>query len=102
MASYYKKFIKSYAKIASPLTALLKKDIKFKLTPECEDAFNTLKQALTSAPVLAFPKFDRPSFRLLIGFSIGYILSQIGENNKENNQLHSAGEPCMAMKRDGT
>ena len=44
--------------IASPLHALLKKDAIFHWSTECETAFQLLKQALVSAPVLAYPQFS--------------------------------------------
>lgn len=47
-----------FAKIASPLHLLLKKDTAFDWTPECADAFVGLKAALIHAPVLAYPQFD--------------------------------------------
>jgi RNase H-like domain found in reverse transcriptase len=86
MTSYYRKFIKSYAKIASPITALLKKDVKFIWTEQCEEAFDTLKKALTSAPILAFPKFNRPFILATDSsdFSIGYVLSQLGDDGQEH------------------
>ena len=85
LANYFRRFIRSYAKIASPLTDLLKgipsTDKKGKLlqwgklsaeqarsveqsfiakwTPQCAQAFSVLKQALVSAPVLALPDFSR-------------------------------------------
>ena len=37
-AGYYRDFIKGYAELVSPLTALLKKDVEWKWTPECNDA----------------------------------------------------------------
>lgn len=54
MASYYRKYIKNFAKIAQPLHALFKKDIKFAWSENCEKALETLKGALISAPVLCF------------------------------------------------
>ncbi|GBG88055.1 hypothetical protein CBR_g46424 [Chara braunii] len=53
MASYYRRFIKGFAGVAKPLTNLLKKEEQLIWTPKCEAAFQTLKKALTSAPVLA-------------------------------------------------
>ena len=91
MTSYYRKFIKSYAKIANPLNALLKKDTKFKWTPDCENAFQTLKKALASPPILAFPNFDRPFILATDSsdHSMGYVLSQCDENGLEHPIAYS-------------
>jgi hypothetical protein len=42
------------------MTKLLEKDAKFKWSLQCDDAFLTLKQLLTTAPVLAQPDIDKP------------------------------------------
>lgn len=51
--NYYRKFIKEYALIASPLTELLKQTNPFIWSTACEDAFQKLKQSLIQPPVLA-------------------------------------------------
>ncbi|GBM97304.1 Transposon Ty3-G Gag-Pol polyprotein [Araneus ventricosus] len=48
----YNKFILQYAKLRYPLNQLLKKDVKFNWTNECQDAFDKLKETLTTKPVL--------------------------------------------------
>jgi hypothetical protein len=53
MAGYYRRFIPDFSKVAKPITELLKNQIKFIWSPECEKAFRILKKSLTSAPVLA-------------------------------------------------
>jgi hypothetical protein len=53
LAGYYRRFISDFSKISKPMTRLLEKDRKFDWTPECEQAFHTLRTLLTSAPVLA-------------------------------------------------
>jgi len=55
MAGYYRHFVKDFAKIASPLTELLRKDHQFEWSPECEASFQELKQRL-SAPILTVPE----------------------------------------------
>ena len=61
LSGYYRRFVKNYADIARPLTNLTKKNAKFEWTEEHEQAFESLKQALTSAPVLAHFRDDYPT-----------------------------------------
>ncbi|KAK1653337.1 hypothetical protein QYE76_071142 [Lolium multiflorum] len=56
MAGYYRRFIEGFSKIAGPMTKLLKKNTPFVWTDECETSFQTLKEKLTTAPVLAVPE----------------------------------------------
>jgi len=58
MASYYRKFIPKFSEIAKPLTTLTKKNVQFRWSPECQLAFETLKQKLISSPILSFPKAE--------------------------------------------
>ena len=58
LANYYRRFIKGFAEIASPRNALTKKGVTFCWSESCANAFDRLKRALSSAPVLAFPNFD--------------------------------------------
>jgi hypothetical protein len=55
LASYYRRFIQNFSKIAKPMTNLLNKAKEFEWMPECELSFQTLKQKLTTTPVLALP-----------------------------------------------
>ncbi|CAI7860634.1 unnamed protein product [Closterium sp. NIES-53] len=54
-ANYYNRFVPQYAKIATPLTNLLKKNTPFKWEDVHQQAMEQLKTALTSAPVLILP-----------------------------------------------
>ena len=60
LAGYYRKFIPNFATVALPLTMLTKKGISFTWGQAQIEVFATLKQALCSAPVLAYPQLDRP------------------------------------------
>jgi hypothetical protein len=60
LAGYYKKIVKNYASISQPLTVLLRKNSPFIWTSESTLAFNTLKNALITAPVLTLPDFTVP------------------------------------------
>ena len=57
LASYYRRFIKNFAAVSSPLTALTKKGVLFEWTTHCQGAFDKLKNLLCTAPVLAYPQF---------------------------------------------
>jgi len=60
LASYYHKFIKNFAKIAAPLTNLLKKSaMTYEWEGACDEAFETLKGILVKAPVLKLPDLTR-------------------------------------------
>ncbi|KAH0655234.1 hypothetical protein KY285_030116 [Solanum tuberosum] len=55
LASYYRRFVKNFASIATHLTNLTKKEIPFEWTEKCEKSFQKLKTLLTTAPILALP-----------------------------------------------
>ena len=57
LANYYKRFIKGYSKIACPLKDLLKKERKWEWDAKCQAAFQKLKDAITSKPILRLPDF---------------------------------------------
>ncbi|GBG73798.1 hypothetical protein CBR_g17137 [Chara braunii] len=86
LASYYRRFIKGFASVAKPLTNLLKKEEHLIWTPECEAAFQALKEALTSAPVLSRPDPTRP-FKLYTDWqpqAISAVLTQHGADGREH------------------
>jgi hypothetical protein len=60
MAGYYRRFIEGFSKIARPMTALLAKKVEFKWTQKCQEAFEELKDRLTTAPVLVLPDVHKP------------------------------------------
>jgi hypothetical protein len=58
LTGYYRKFVKNYGKIATPLTSLLKRN-SFTWTPTIVQDFQTLKMAICTTPVLALPDFTK-------------------------------------------
>ena len=84
LVAFYRKFIKGFADIARPLTDLTKKDKPFIWEEQQETAFNTLKNALITAPVLAYPDFSKP-FSITTdasGYAIAGVLSQTHEDGE--------------------
>ena len=86
VSGFYRCFVEGYSKIALPLTNLLRKDVPFSWNEEQEEAFDALKTALTTPPILAFPDFSK-EFILSTDasdFGIGSCLMQIKDHKKMN------------------
>ena len=78
LCSYYRRFVQKFATIARPLHRFSEKAVKFQWSDDTEEAFNKLKTALTTSPVLAYPKLGQP-FILdtdSSDFASGAVLSQ--------------------------
>jgi hypothetical protein len=76
-ANFYRIFIRNYSKIAAPLTRLTCKD-KLEWNVKADQAFETLKKAFTTAPILTHPNFQKPFFleTNAFDFALGTVLSQ--------------------------
>jgi hypothetical protein len=77
---YYKKFIKGYAQITTPMENLLRKDTKYQWNDECQHGLNTLKEKMVTAPILVFPDWEK-TFHVHVdasGITLGDILAQLG------------------------
>ncbi|CAN6713111.1 unnamed protein product [Malus baccata var. baccata] len=77
-AGFYRRFIKDFSKTAKPLSDLLQKNVVFEFDSECLSAFNTLKNLLTSAPIMTTPDWSLP-FELMCDasdYAIGAVLGQ--------------------------
>ena len=70
--------MQDFAKIASPLNALTRKTSVFSWDSRCQQAFETLKQFLTQAPILAYPNYNLPFYLYVdaIAEALGCMLGQ--------------------------
>ena len=114
LSGYYRRMIPNYSTIAAPLT-----DLTTKLAPtyvvwtsKCNEAFQKLKQALCSEPVLWTPDFQR-QFYLQTDASevgVGAVLSQLDDEGADHpvayysrkllarEQKYATVEECLAIK----
>ena len=97
LAAYYRRFIKDFSKIASPLHQLTEKGRKFEWSDQQEQAFQKLKQCLISAPILAYPILGK----LFIldcdasNASIGAVLSQ---KHDDGEHVIAYGSRCLSRQ----
>ncbi|KAJ9535750.1 hypothetical protein OSB04_un001096 [Centaurea solstitialis] len=77
-AGFYRRFIKDFSKISKPLCLLLQQDHAFDFNKECRVAFDILKKALVTAPVVVTPDWSKP-FEVMCDASdwaVGAVLGQ--------------------------
>ena len=86
IANYYKKFIKHYSIKTAHLRSLLKRDAKFIWNSAHEQEFNFLKNALTTAPILAFANMQKEFILTTDACTSGiaFILSQLDDQGREH------------------
>ena len=82
--NFYCRFIFNYSDIVIPLTRLTRKDIPWKFDSSCQDAFNSLKKAFTSAPILTH---WIPNAQLIVetdasDYALAAILSIVNKDNE--------------------
>jgi hypothetical protein len=83
---YYRKFIKGYAQITTPMEKLLRKDTKYQWNDECQHGLDTLKEKMVTAPILVFPDWEK-TFHVHVDASaiaLGAILAQPGAGDLDH------------------
>ncbi|GFX30270.1 retrovirus-related Pol polyprotein from transposon 17.6 [Trichonephila clavipes] len=103
LCSYFRRFIKGFCYLAEPLQSLLKSGVEFHWGPEEVEAFNSLKKALTSDPVLGMYD-ERASTEIhtdASGYGIGAVLVQI-QNNVEKVIAYASRTLTKAEKNYST
>ena len=89
-AGFYRRFIKDFSKIARPLSSLLAKDNPFIFDESCLQAFNTLKFALSSVPIVQPPDCSIP-FELMCDASDHAISVVLGQRvNRVSHVIYYA------------
>jgi len=85
-ANFYRRFIFNYSDIVIPLTCLTRKDTPWNFDENCRRAFNTLKQAFTSAPILMHWVLDA---QLVVETDASdYALAAILSIMTKDNEIH--------------
>ena len=93
-SNFYRRFIRNFSSIASPLHALTSSKSQFFWNPQAETAFQRLKRSFVSAPILIMPD---PSLQFTVevdasDLGIGAVLSQ---RSVKDNKLH----PCAFLSK---
>jgi len=89
---YYRKFIKGYAHITTPMEKLLNKEANFQWNEDCQKGLDTLKKKLVTAPILIFPEWKK-EFHVHVDASfiaLGIVLSQLGEGDIDHPIVFSS------------
>ncbi|KAK0401167.1 hypothetical protein QR680_015624 [Steinernema hermaphroditum] len=89
MFSFFRRFVPGHAQIVEPLTRLTAERVKFEWTEEQEKAFQKIKEVLTSAPVLRFPREDAQYYIFVDASTVarGALLAQ---KSIENDRCYNA------------
>jgi hypothetical protein len=92
LAGYYRRFVSHFSTIVGPLSELLRKTTPFEWTDKRQNAFDALKTAISTAPVLRPPDQSLP-FTVVTdasGFAVGAALTQDCGNGLQ---------PCAYLSR---
>ena len=98
--NYFRRFIEGYSFIARPLAELTGKNKRFSWNEECQAAFEALKKALISVPVLCLPDVSKP-FRLVTDASntaLSGVLLQKDETEDWHIRWHTQADACAPRK----
>jgi hypothetical protein len=108
LAGWYRRFIAKFTELTTPITNLLSGKKKFCWTEEAQTAFDQLKAALTSAPVLQNPDFNRKFYLHCDAsdYGVGAVLVQMNDLNEErpvaymSKNLNSAQKNYSVTERE--
>ena len=97
MVNYYSRFLPKYSEVSMPIVDLIRKNKKFEWGIEQQTAFETLKERLCIAPVLAYPRDD---CKYILdtdasNYALGAVLSQLQPDDENNT---SDSEPKLVER----
>lgn len=93
--NFYRRFIKGFSKITKPLAALARKDNPFVWTEDCSKAFESLKAAVTSAPILKH--FDPKRQAIMETDSSDYVNGGVLSQYDDDGVLHPVAYYSKSM-----
>ncbi|XP_070029824.1 uncharacterized mitochondrial protein AtMg00860-like [Nicotiana sylvestris] len=105
LAGYYRRFVKDFSIIASPLTKLLGKDTKFVWDDKCQESFKKLKSLLTKAPILSFPAKGKIMWYTMMHLTVAWVqeAQKLDEKLvKWVEEVQNGRESDFSLKKDGT
>ena len=97
---FYSRFIKDFYKTSRPLTNLLQKDVPFVFDEDWKEAFEVLKKALITAPIVQPPDWNLP-FEIMCDasdFAVGAVLGQ--RVDKKLNVIHYASKTLDSAQKN--
>nr|GFA40065.1 reverse transcriptase domain-containing protein [Tanacetum cinerariifolium] len=101
-AGFYRRFIKDFSKISRPMTHLLEKNSPFLFSNDCIQAFRTLKEKLTEAPILIALNWDQP-FELMCDASDYAVGAVLGPRVKKHfRPIHYANKTMTQAESNYT
>ena len=103
LASYFRRFVHQFSRVAQPLHRLACKNTEFDWSDECQSAFERLKELLVTSPILAYPNFQR-DFLLETDASqqgLGAVLSQVQSDNRSHPIAYASRGLTPAEKNYG-
>jgi len=103
IASYYRRFVQNFAKVAAGLNELLKKTTdRFQWNEKSEQSFSALKNALSSSPCLAYPDETKPYIihTDASGEGLGAILHQIQDDDGKEHPIAYASRTTTPAEKN--
>ena len=85
-ANFYRRFIRDFSKLVKPLVALTRKETHFVWSPDCDQAFQSVKKQVTVAPVLRH--FDPSRQAILETDASDYVTGGILSQHDDDHVLH--------------